>query len=200
MTWCCTCAIEEDLLSGDHGEPRSGGLLGGVAELGPRAALDGPPRAAHLADPRGGGDLDLVALVVDVVLDHLLQAVGVGPDDDRRREEHAEVEVAAIVVEEIAPPLRMLLLLLLMHCRWPSLRAVCCARVLGFLGVRRRFVDRKMFASWDYWVVLKLFVTGRPHVHGGLVAVGLWLRSTKLPYTYVYVASLSKLWEISVLF
>jgi len=108
-TTCGACAVEKYLLRGDHGEPRAGGLPGGIAELGPGAALDGAPGAAHRADALGGGDLDLVALAVDPVLGHSLDAFGVGPDDDRRRGEHAEVEV---VVQEIGPPLRVLLVLL----------------------------------------------------------------------------------------
>ena len=99
-TTCGACAIEKYLLRGDHGEPRAGGLRGGIAELGPGAALDGAPGAAHRADALGGGDLDLVALAVDPVLGHRLDAFGVGADDDRRWEELAEVEVevAAVVV------------------------------------------------------------------------------------------------------
>ena len=118
-TTCGACAIEKYLLRGDHGEPRAGGLRGGIAELGPGAALDGVLGAAHRAYLLGGGDLHLVALGVDPILDHLLDALGVGPDDDRRREEHAEVEV--VVVQEIAPPFGVVVLLLRHGChRWRS--------------------------------------------------------------------------------
>jgi len=118
-------ALEEDLLGGDHGEPGAGVLLDGVAELGPLAALDGAAGEAglgELADAGGGGDLDLVAVVVEAVLDDPLEAVLVGPHDDARREE--EVEVAAVVLFELAPPDLLL--------RRRRRRHGACARVWGF--------------------------------------------------------------------
>ena len=54
----------------------------------------------------GGGDLDLVAIVVEAVLNDLLEVVLVRPDDDTGREE--EVEVAAVVLLEL--PNRIVLL------------------------------------------------------------------------------------------
>ena len=129
-TTCGACAVEKYLLRGDHGEPRAGGLPGGIAELGPGAALDGAPGAAHRADALGGGDLDLVALAVDPVLGHSLDAFGVGPDDDRRREEHAEVEV---VVQEIGPPLRVVVVAVLLLVR----RRRCHGRFFSARGGMR---------------------------------------------------------------
>ena len=134
-TWC-TWALEDDLLSGDNGEPRAGVVAaGGVAELGPVAALDGrlgEARAGELADAGGGGDLHLVAVVVEAVLDRLLEPVLVGPDDDAGREE--EVEVAPVVLLELAPSdLRR------RHgCRW----------ALGF-GVRRCGRRRTLWFGCD---------------------------------------------------
>ena len=99
-------ALEEDLFGGDHGEARAVVVpLDGVAELGPRAALDGAPGEAGVreaAGAGGGGDLDLIAAVVEAVLDHRAEAARVGPEDDPRREERAEV--APVVVLELAPP------------------------------------------------------------------------------------------------
>lgn len=122
-------ALEEDLLGGDHGEPGAGVLLEGVAELGPLAALDGAAgeaRLGELADTGGGGHLDLVAVVVEAVLDDLLEAVLVGPHDDAGREE--EVEVAAVVLVELSPPD------LLLRRR----RHGACARVSGGRSAARR--------------------------------------------------------------
>ena len=68
-------ALEEDLLGGDHGEPGASVLLDGVAELGPLAALDGAAGEAglgELADAGGGGDLDLVAVVVNHTIQSLV--------------------------------------------------------------------------------------------------------------------------------
>jgi len=62
--------------------------VNGVAELGPRATLDGAlaeARVGELTRARGGGDLDLVALVVESVLHHLLDPVLVWPDHLPRR-------------------------------------------------------------------------------------------------------------------
>ena len=62
--WRRTWALEDDLLSADDGEPRASVVAaGGVAELGPVAALDGrlgEARAGELAEAGGGGDLDLL--------------------------------------------------------------------------------------------------------------------------------------------
>lgn len=87
----CSRALEEDLFGGDHGEAARASVvpLDGVAELGPRAALNGAPgeaRAREAAGAGGGDDLDLVALAVEAVLDHRPEAARVGPEDDPRRE------------------------------------------------------------------------------------------------------------------
>jgi len=51
----------------------------------------GEARPRELADAGGGGDPDLVAVVVKAVLDDLLEPVIVGPDHDPRQEEEVEV-------------------------------------------------------------------------------------------------------------
>jgi len=132
-------ALEEDLFGGDHGEARAGVVpLDGVAELGPRAALDGAPgetRAREEAAGAGGGDdLDLVALAVEAVLDHPPEAARVGLDDDPRREEE-EAEVAGtVIVRELAP---LVLALLRRHRRRHGSPPVRSPRALGLWSVRR---------------------------------------------------------------
>lgn len=105
MTTWGAWALKDDLLGGHHGEPRADVLLHGVAELGPRAALDGAlgeAGAGDLADAEGPGDLHLVPLVVEAILDHLLEPILVGPGDHARREQ--EVEVPLVVLLELPPP------------------------------------------------------------------------------------------------
>ncbi|KAI4384499.1 hypothetical protein MLD38_002647 [Melastoma candidum] len=83
-------ALEHDLLCGHHGEAAPDILVNGVAELRPAPPLDGTfaePGLGELPDAGDGGDLDLVAVVVELVLDSLLDAVLVGTDHPRRREE-----------------------------------------------------------------------------------------------------------------
>ena len=73
--------------------------MNGVAELGPGATLDGAlaeARVGELTRARGGGDLDLVALVVESVLHHLLDPVLVWPDHLPRRQQ--EVQVLRVVL------------------------------------------------------------------------------------------------------
>ena len=128
-------ALEEDLFGGDHGEARAVVVpLDGVAELGPRAALDGAPGEAGVreaAGAGGGGNLVLVAVVVEAVLDHRPEAARVGLEDDPRREEGAEV-VAAVVLE-LAPP--ELVRLLRRHRRLHgSLSLARTPRALGLWG------------------------------------------------------------------
>ena len=70
--------LEEDFLGGDHGEPSSDVLMHRVAELRPRSALDGllaKPSICELASASGGCDLNLIAIVVELVLNHLLDLV-----------------------------------------------------------------------------------------------------------------------------
>jgi len=98
-------AFEEDLFGGDHGEAAAHVFVDGVAELGPGAALDGAfaeTRVGELARARGGCDFDLVAVLVELVLNDLLYAVFVGPYDLPRRQE--EVEILAVVLLQLAPP------------------------------------------------------------------------------------------------
>lgn len=143
---CSKWALQEDLFGGDHGEARAGVVpIDSVAELGPRAALDGAPgeaRAREAAGAGGCGDLDLVALVVEAVLDHLQEAGRVGPEDDPRREEEVEVEVeVAFDVRELAPP-ELVLLLRRHRSRHGSLslspaRRVRALGLCGCGGVRR---------------------------------------------------------------
>lgn len=78
--------------------------MDGVAELGPGPALNGALAEAGLgefAHAGGGGDLDLVAIVVELVLDHLLNPVLIGADHLARRQE--EVEVFTVVLLQLAP-------------------------------------------------------------------------------------------------
>jgi len=97
-------ALEEDLFGGDHGEARAVVVpLDGVAELGLRAALDGAPGEAGVreaAGAGGGGNLVLVAVVVEAVLDHRPEAAR----DNLRRKEGAEV-VAVVLLELDQPEL-----------------------------------------------------------------------------------------------
>ena len=77
----------------------------GIAKLGPGSALDGAltePGLGKFANASSGGDLDLVAIVGELVLDHLLDAVVVGSDYLTRRQE--EIEILPIVFFELAPP------------------------------------------------------------------------------------------------
>ena len=63
--------LKEDFLGGDHGEPSSDILMHRVAELRPRSALDGllaKPSICELASASGGCDLNLIAIVVEIVL------------------------------------------------------------------------------------------------------------------------------------
>ena len=128
-------ALEEDLFGGDHGEAQAVVVpLDGVAELGLRAALDGAPGEAGVreaAGAGGGGNLVLVAVVVEAVLDHRPEAARVGPEDDPRWEEGAEV-VAAVVLE-LAPP--ELVRLLRRHRRLHG--SLSHSARAGALGVRR---------------------------------------------------------------
>ena len=97
--------LDDDLLGGDDGAPVGDVVVGGAAELGPVAALEGAlaeARVGELADANDGGDLDLVAFVVELVLDDLLDAVLVGPDHLARRQE--EVQVLAVVLVQLSPP------------------------------------------------------------------------------------------------
>lgn len=97
--------LKDDLFGGDHGEPATDVLVDGVAELGPRAALDGALAEAGIGefpDSRGGDDLDLVAIVVELVLNHLLDPVIVGSDHLARRQE--EGQVLSVVLLELSPP------------------------------------------------------------------------------------------------
>lgn len=99
-------ALEDDLLGGDHGEASSDVLAHGVAKLGPGAALEralAEAGAGELAHARGGGDLDLVPLVVEAVLNRALHPVLVGALDHARREEEVEV-VPPVVLVELPPP------------------------------------------------------------------------------------------------
>lgn len=80
--------------------------MDGVAELGPGAALDGAfaeTRVGELARARGGGDLHLVPVLVELVLDHLLYPVLVGPYHLPRRQE--EVQILSVVLLERPKPL-----------------------------------------------------------------------------------------------
>lgn len=72
--------------------------------LGPGPALDGALAEAglgELAYAGGCGDLDLVAVVVELVLDHLLYTVLIGADYLTRRQE--EVEVLSVVLLQLPP-------------------------------------------------------------------------------------------------
>lgn len=78
--------------------------MNGVAEFGPGAALDGALAEASVGElpcASDGGDLDLIALVVEFVFNHLLDAVLVGPNHLFRWQE--EVQVLAVVLVELAP-------------------------------------------------------------------------------------------------
>lgn len=99
-------AFKEDLFGGDHGEPAPHVLVYGVPELGPGPALDGALAEAsvgELADAGGGGDLDLVSFLVELVLHHLLYPVVVWPDHLTRREEEVEAPLAVVVFFELSP-------------------------------------------------------------------------------------------------
>ena len=97
-------AFKEDLLSRDHSEPGADILMDGVAEFGPGAALDGPLAEASVgefASASDGGDLDLIAVVVEFVFDSLLDAVVIGANHLLRRQE--EVQVLAVVLVQLSP-------------------------------------------------------------------------------------------------
>ncbi|WVZ14696.1 hypothetical protein V8G54_012262 [Vigna mungo] len=98
-------AFEEDLFGGDHGEAAADVFVDGVAELGPGATLDGTfaeTGVGELTGARGGGDLDLVSVVVELVLNYFLDAVLVRAYDLSRREE--EVQILAVILLQLAPP------------------------------------------------------------------------------------------------
>lgn len=79
--------------------------MNGITELGPGSALDGAPAESGLgefANASSGGDLDLVAVIVELVLDHLLDAVVVGSDYMTRRQE--KIEILSIIFFELPPP------------------------------------------------------------------------------------------------
>ena len=76
-------ALEEDFLGGDHGEPSSNILVHRIAELRPRSALNGAlakPSICELASASGGCDLNLIVIIVELVLNHLLDPVLIGID------------------------------------------------------------------------------------------------------------------------
>jgi hypothetical protein len=70
-----------------------------LAQLAPLLRLHVNPRLSQLGR---GCNLELVPLVVESVLDHLLDPVLVGPLDDARRDE--AVQIAAVIFIELAPP------------------------------------------------------------------------------------------------
>ncbi|KAK7857525.1 hypothetical protein CFP56_017069 [Quercus suber] len=97
-------ALEEDFLGGDHGEPSSDVLVNCVAELRPRSALDGAlakPRISELTSASGGCDLNLIAIVVELVLNHLLDPVLVGTDHLPWRQQ--KVQVLSVVLIQLSP-------------------------------------------------------------------------------------------------
>ncbi|KAJ0833548.1 hypothetical protein HanPSC8_Chr15g0691701 [Helianthus annuus] len=82
-------SFKQDLFSGNHGEPRTNVLMNRITKLGPTAPLEGPlakPGLSELPDTCGGGDLDLVTIIIEFVLDHLLDPIAIGPDHLPRRE------------------------------------------------------------------------------------------------------------------
>lgn len=97
-------ALENNLLGGDHGEPSTDVLMDSVTELGPGAALYGALAEAGVSkfpSTRGSGDLNLVAVVIEPVLNDLLDPVLVGPDHLPRRQQ--EVQVLCIVLLQFPP-------------------------------------------------------------------------------------------------
>lgn len=78
--------------------------MSGGAELGPGTSLDGALVEAgpgDLADAGDGGDLHLLAVLVELVLDDPLRAALVGADDLRGREQVAEV--VGVVLLQLSP-------------------------------------------------------------------------------------------------
>ena len=78
--------------------------MNSIAELGPGVALDGPLAEAcvsQFADASGGGDLDFVAFVVELVLDKLLNPVVIGANDLLWGQK--EVKVLSVVLIQLSP-------------------------------------------------------------------------------------------------
>lgn len=76
----------------------------GVAELRPGAALHGPLTKSSVGEfpsPGRGCDLDLIAVLIELILYHLLDPVLVGPNHLLRRQE--EVQILAVVLFELSP-------------------------------------------------------------------------------------------------
>lgn len=105
-------AFKEDLLRGHHSEAAADVLVHGIAELGPGAALDGTLAEAsfgELADARGCGNLNLVSVLTEFVLDHLLNPALVGADNLLRRQQ--EIQILAVFLVELSPSQLVRLLL-----------------------------------------------------------------------------------------
>lgn len=92
-------AFKNNFFSGDHGKVASDIFMDSIAELGPGAALDGALAEAcvsQFAYASGGGDLDFVAFVVELVLDKLLNPVVIGANNLLWGQK--EVEVLSVVL------------------------------------------------------------------------------------------------------
>lgn len=100
----CSRTLKQDLFSGNHCKSSAHILMNGVAELGPGTALDGPFAESgfgELSDPGRGSDLDLVAFIVELVLDHLLDPILVGSDHLTRWQQ--EIQVLSVVFVKFSP-------------------------------------------------------------------------------------------------